>query len=104
MPARFEHPCTWDTYKHPDGRTETALYLRPGHVMDHISTAPHLRAKFDSLPIKTSKVFKQQILTSGVILADEVERTIRGKRTAHLVAIGLEKLERLGLYATPEVG
>jgi hypothetical protein len=102
--GKFEHPYTWDTFKHPDGRTETALYLRPGHVMDHISTAPHLRAKFDSLPIKTSKVFKQQLMTSGVVLADEMERTIRGKRTAHLVAIGLEKLERLGLYATPEIG
>jgi hypothetical protein len=72
--------------------------------MDHISTAPHLRAKFDSLPIKTSKVFKQQLMASGVVLADEVERTIRVKRTAHLIAIGLEKLERLGLYATTEVG
>jgi hypothetical protein len=55
--GRFEHPYTWDTFKHLDGHTETALYLRPGHVMDHISTAPHLRAKIDSLPIKTSKVF-----------------------------------------------
>jgi len=43
-------------------------------------------------------------MASGVVLADEVERTIRVKRTAHLIAIGLEKLERLGLYATTEVG
>jgi hypothetical protein len=26
--GKFEHPYTWDTYRHDDGRTETALYLR----------------------------------------------------------------------------
>lgn len=98
---RFEHPFMWDRFRHENGKTETVLFLRPGHVMDHLSTAPHLRAKFDALPIKTARVFKQQLMASGAVLTEDAERTIRGKRTAHLAGISLQSLERLGLYATP---
>lgn len=98
---RFEHPFMWDRFKHENGKIETVLFLRPGHVMDHLSTAPHLRAKFDALPIKTARVFKQQLMASGVVLTEDAERTIRGKRTAHLAGISLQSLERLGLYAAP---
>jgi len=100
---RFDHPFCWDTVSE-NGRPETALFLRPSHVMDHLSTAPHLRAKFDALPIKTARVFKQQLVASGIVAADEAERTIRGRRTAHLSAIKVSGLERLGLYATPNLG
>jgi ribosomal protein L22 len=64
--------------------------------MDHLSPAPHLRAKIDALTIKTSRVFKQHLVASDVALADEAKCTIRGKRTAHMLAIELEKIERPG--------
>ncbi|EHP41244.1 hypothetical protein OR16_21136 [Cupriavidus basilensis OR16] len=104
---RFEFPYCWDEIVTADGKREMALFLRPNHVMDHISTAPHLRAKFDSLPIKTGRVFKQQLLQSGVVpehggkLMDDVEKRILARRHAHLTAISLAKLEQLGLHATP---
>ncbi|QSI78680.1 toprim domain-containing protein [Niveibacterium microcysteis] len=98
---RFDHPYCWDTVRTEDGKPEPTLFLRPSHVMDHLSTAPHLRTKFDALPIKTARVFKQQLLASGVVLIDEAERTIRGRRMAHLTGLSVAKLERLGLYATP---
>lgn len=66
-----------------------ALFVRPSRVMGHISTAPHLRQKFDSLPIKTARIFKQQLLQSGVVpkhadkLLDAVEKPIHGRRHAH---------------------
>jgi len=100
---RYEHPYTWDTLKGPSGKAEMALFIRPNHVMDHLSTAPHLRAKFDALPVKTGRIFKAQLLQSGAVLADDAEKTIRGRRTGHLTAISLAKLEQLGLYATPEL-
>lgn len=102
--GRFEHPYRWDTFRHEDGSKEIALFLRPNHVMDHLSTASHLRAKFDSLPVKTGRVFKDQLMKSGVALADEVEKTIRCQRARHLTAISLSRLEKLGLYATPNLG
>ncbi|MEF9406988.1 hypothetical protein V4891_25540, partial [Ralstonia solanacearum species complex bacterium KE055] len=36
--GRFEHPHCWDTIQTDSGR-EMALFLRPSHVMDHLSTA-----------------------------------------------------------------
>ncbi|GHU45209.1 hypothetical protein AGMMS50289_15810 [Betaproteobacteria bacterium] len=99
---KFNHPYKWDEIPDADDKTHVALLLRPAHVMDHISTAPHLRGKFDALPIKNSKVFKSQLLESGVVIHDGLERTIRGTRRAHLTAISLERLERLGLYAAPK--
>jgi hypothetical protein len=99
---RFAHPYTWDQIKTDTGHSEMALFVRPNHVMDHISTAPHLRAKFDALPVKTGRIFKAQLLQSGVVVADDIERKIHGVRSAHLTAISLAKLEQLGLYATPD--
>lgn len=99
---RFAHPYTWDQIKTDAGHSEMALFVRPNHVMDHISTAPHLRAKFDALPVKTGRIFKAQLLQSGVVVADDIERKIHGVRSAHLTAISLAKLEQLGLYATPD--
>ena len=99
--GRYEHPYCWDVLHADDGQPHVCLCLRAPHVMDHISTAPHLRQKYDALPIKTGRVFKRQLLESGVTLDDDIERTVRGRRSAHMTAISLERLERLGLYATP---
>lgn len=104
--GRFEHPHCWDTIQTDSGR-EMALFLRPSHVMDHLSTAMHLRGKFDALPIKTARVFKQQLLQSGVVpqhggkRLEDVEKRILGRRCAHMAAISLPRLEQRGLYASP---
>lgn len=98
---KYEHPYCWDVLRDNAGQPQVCLFLRPQHVMDHISTAPHLRQKFDHLPIKTGRIFKRQLMESGVVLADDIERTVRSRRSAHMTAISLERLERLGLYASP---
>ncbi|MDB0572047.1 toprim domain-containing protein [Ralstonia solanacearum] len=104
--GRFEYPHCWDTIQTDSGR-EMALFLRPSHVMDHLSTAVHLRGKFDALPIKTARVFKSQLLQSGVVpqhggkRLDDVEKRILGRRCAHMAAISLPRLEQRGLYASP---
>lgn len=104
--GRYQYPHCWDTIQTDSGR-EMALFLRPSHVMDHLSTAPHLRPKFDALPIKTARVFKQQLLQSGVVAVqsgkamEDVEKRIFKHRHGHMTALSLAKLEKLGLYATP---
>ncbi|MGA3768821.1 hypothetical protein ACQUJZ_22570 [Ralstonia pseudosolanacearum] len=104
--GRYQYPHCWDTIQTDSGR-EMALFLRPSHVMDHLSTAPHLRPKFDALPIKTARVFKQQLLQSGVVAVqsckqmEDVEKRIFNRRHGHMAALSLAKLEKLGLYTTP---
>lgn len=106
---RFEHPFTWEEGVDEDGREDHILFIRPNHIMDHLSTATNLRAKFDSLPVKTGRIFKSQLLDSGVVavangtMMDDVERSISRARVAHLVGISLNKLEALGLSAAPKI-
>lgn len=106
---RFSYPYAWDKVLTDDGE-DVALFVRPNHIMDHISTAPHLRAKFDSLPIKTGRIFKQQLMQSGVVATydgkplENVDKIIRGNRAQRMTAVSLAKLEALGLYATPDLG
>ncbi|WP_230368856.1 hypothetical protein [Paludibacterium denitrificans] len=105
----YEHPYHWDTTIDDEGKDDTLLFIRPSHIMDHISTANHLRAKFDSLPVKTPRIFKSQLLASGVVavhkgmMLDDVEKTIDRRRVGHMTAISLNKLEALGLSAAPEI-
>lgn len=106
---RFAYPYAWDRVLTDDGE-DVALFVRPNHIMDHLSTAPHLRAKFDSLPIKTGRIFKQQLMQSGVVATyggkplENVDKIIRGSRAQRMTAVSLAKLEALGLYATPDLG
>lgn len=83
---RFEHPFTWEEGVDEDGREDHILFIRPNHIMHHLSTATNLRAKFDSLPVKTGRIFKSQLLASGVVavangtMMDDVERSISRAR------------------------
>ena len=100
---RFEHPYLWETVTNEDGVETLCLILRTSHIMDHISTANHLRDKYNHLPIKTARVFRNQLMNSGVVWRDDIERSIRGRRYAHMTAISLAELEKLGLYASPKL-
>ena len=93
--GRFTFPYTWD-----ETGNETALLIRTSHIMDHLSTSPALREKWNGLPVKSDRVFKKQMLQAGVIDGD-CERTIHNRRISNLQIIPLPKLEQFGLYATP---
>lgn len=94
--GRFTFPFTWDLGDKP------ALLVRTSHIMDHISTAPALREKWNGLPVKSDRVFKKQMELAGVITGT-CERTIHTKRVPHLQIIPLDKLEKYGLHATPSI-
>lgn len=92
-PHQFEVGDDGDTY----------LLLRPTHVMQHLSQSTALRAKFDALPVKSARVFGHQLKRAGVIAKEDVERTIRRTRVAHLQALSLDRLREYGLsVAIPE--
>lgn len=99
---RFEHPYCWGTWRLEDGSVEQAIFLRPKHVMDHLATANHLRNQFDALPVKTPRVFTQQLEAAGVVMTNDADKLINGIRNGHLSAISLPRLERFGLHASPD--
>jgi hypothetical protein len=90
-------------YKFENIEGTMCLLLRPTHCMQHISQSPALRAKFDSLPVKSARVFNQQLQRAGVVFKNDIERTVRRTRIAHLQAISLDVLHEYGLsVAIPE--
>lgn len=100
--SNFRHPYTWDQV---DG--EPCLLVRTSHVMDHLAHTHSLRDKWNSLPVKSDRVFKKALKTAGVAVSDTVERTIggdayhgtSGKRVSHLTALSIERMRKYGLYA-----
>jgi hypothetical protein len=79
------------------------LLLRPTHCMQHLSQTSALRTKFDSLPVKTAKVFAKQLERAGVVAECNLERSIRKQRIGHLYAISLNQLASYGLsVSTPD--
>ncbi|MGK7345000.1 MAG: toprim domain-containing protein [Candidatus Nitrospinota bacterium M3_3B_026] len=99
----FRHPYTWDRICDPETyESERCLIVRSSHVMDHIAHTMSLRDKWNMLPVKSDRVFKRQLMASGVVANDNVERTIDGKRLSRMLAISVERLERFGLDAPVE--
>lgn len=96
--GNFRHPFLFDEVEQ-----QACLCVRTSHIMDHISHTMSLRDKWNALPVKSDRVLKRQIRNAGVILSEDVERTINNRREAHMVAIGLEELQRYGLHAAPPV-
>lgn len=100
--GQYRHPKKFESISLVPGEPEKeCLLIRTGHIMDHISHTPALRDKWNALPVKSDRVFKRQCLQSGVIVKEEVERVINGKRISHMVAFGLEELASFGLYTSP---
>jgi len=89
---QFTHPYKFDVCD-----AEDCLLIRPQHIMDHIATTSRLREHWNSLPIKSARVFKRQMEQAGVIVEDEVDRRFNGRRFAHLSALGLKRLSAFGL-------
>lgn len=90
-------------YQYTEHEGEAVLAVRTSHVMDHISSEASLREFWDSLPIKSDRVLKAQLIQADVVLSDSIERTIHGKRVSWMTGLSLKALENYGLYATPAV-
>lgn len=89
--GRYNGPYKIDTHEGAD-----VIFLRTSDVMHHISSTPALRDFYNSLPVKSDRVFKKQMTDAGVIVGDG-ERTIGHKRYSRLAAVSLAKLEEYGV-------
>ncbi len=100
---RYKHPFAWGEIAAKDSKepwnTEACLIVRTSHVMDHIAREQGLRDKWNGLPVKSSRVYKRQLAAAGVIVSDEVEKTIDKRRLCHMVALSVDRLARYGLHA-----
>lgn len=103
----FRHPYAWDEVKDEEGARVDCLLVRTSHVMDHLAGTMALRDKWNSLPVKSDRVLKAELKHAGVVVRDDIERTIGadkntgavGRRVSHMSALSVERMEKFGLYA-----
>ncbi|MBF0453611.1 MAG: toprim domain-containing protein [Magnetococcales bacterium] len=102
--GRVTHPWAVQMVKEPKSSYALpCLVVRPSHIMDHISTASHLREKAAGIPVKSAQIFKKQLLAAGVVVKERHDPSIKGQRVSHAMAIGVEILESKGLHV-PTIG
>lgn len=95
---RFLFQRSWEYIPNKTtGQDELCLLIRPSYVMDHLSTATHLREWFSALPVKTARVFKRQCMTGGLVLDDEATYTNGGVRHYHALALSIKAMQDKGI-------
>lgn len=93
--GNYFHPLKFEEV---DG--EECMILRPQHVIDHISGSMRLREFWNGLPIKSGRVFKQQLDDAGVVVKHGLDKIIKQRRHAHLSAISINRLAEYGLHVS----
>lgn len=95
----FQHPYAWEQVPidKAHGETELCLVVKPQYVMDHMGGSVHLREFYDSLPIKTPRVFKQQCMDAGLVVDADYSGRINDRREWHCLALSIRKLEEKGV-------
>lgn len=91
-------------HKFEDIDGDPHLILQPGHVMDHIAKSPRLRDQWNSLPVKSARVFKRQLQASQIVFKDEhgepreLDKVIDGRRMPRAWALSIEKMAEMGIH------
>lgn len=87
------------------------MVIKPKHIIQHLQTTSRYRQIWDSLPVKSTAVFKRQLQRAGVLVSETRELTLGSRRHQRMAALSLEQLDRWGLdvaldeanYSDPEV-
>lgn len=95
---QFIYPYTVDMVEGED-----CLLVQPRHIMDHLATTVRLREHWNGLPVKSARVLRRQLDNADLIVKDELERRIGGRRHAHLAAISLKRMAEYGLHLSVPV-
>jgi Peduoviridae DNA primase len=97
---RYRHKYAWGDHK-IQGVTYQALFIRHMDIINHVRMNTHLRDFWNSFPIKTAGVLKNQMMLAGVVLSDTGEKTINKSRVGRMLILDLKKLEEFGLAPSP---
>lgn len=102
---KFDRPHEWEEVLDiKTGRLELCLVVQASEVMDYMSSGIHLREWFNGLPVKTSRVFKQQCKDGDLVVKEDQTFTFGRARHFHALALSIEALEGKGIYMpVPEV-
>lgn len=81
---------------------EPFVLFRATNAMHHLKHTPALKDSFNALTIKSAGVFKQALVSAGVVESDRADRVVRDKRECHLLVLRVKKLEEYGIELSYE--
>lgn len=100
---RFDQPFKFGTED-----DVPVLCVRPSHVIDHLRRADHLKVFRDTIPpqYRSHRALKRDMVKAGVVVMNgpaplEHERTIKGRRVSHMLALSLPVLATYGVQIRP---
>jgi len=96
---QFDYP-----YGVRDHDGQACLVIKAKHIMQHLQTTSRYRQVWDSLPVKSTVVFKTQLQRAGVLISETKEFTHNNRRHQRMAALSLEQLDRWGLDVAMEQG
>jgi hypothetical protein len=97
--GEFSYPYAWEEVAPPAlGDREMCLAVRAKYVMDHMSGSTHLRDFYDSLPVKSDRVFKQQCIDAGLVVNPDYSTTIKRQREEHILALSVARMGAMGIH------
>lgn len=85
-------------------RDELCLIVRPAHIMQHIAHSTGLRGLWDSLPVKSERVFGAQLERAGVVLKKNWDGKISRSRHQHMWCLPVSALAKFGLHVSIREG
>lgn len=83
-----------------NGEPEECLLIRPSHIMEHFKHSTNLRDTYNSLPVKSDRVLKRQLMQADVVFKERVDTTISKRRESHMLALSIEALAGYGLQVS----
>jgi len=96
---KFNYPFKFVLYRHA-GEPEECLLVRTSHIMQHFKHSPHLKDTYNSLPVKSDRVLKRQLMQADVIFKERVDTTVNKKKESHMLALSIDALEAYGLHVS----
>ncbi|MCR8922695.1 toprim domain-containing protein [Dasania sp. GY-MA-18] len=94
---RYSNPYKFEQVTIDGDQAHEVIFIRTTHIMHHFSTSPALRDKFNSLPVKSSKVLGHALRRAGVVVVDDAEKAIHQRRVAHMQGLSLTVMREFGL-------
>lgn len=92
-----EYKFPWKVDVH-DGKA--VLLFRPRDVMAHVQTSMRLRDIWNSLTVKTARVFASQLEKADLVVKSGLDKMVQGRRVGHLYALDMHRLQELGVYVS----
>lgn len=90
-------------YKYPykieiSDDAEHVIYIKSTNIIQHLRRTRELESVYEEIPIKTASVLRSQLAMANIIIDENKEKTIQGRRFSRMEVLSLKQLKQYGIY------